>query len=198
MAPAASGLRREWGLEGMFVAGYSGNLGRVHDCETLLGAARLLRKEDGLVFAVVGSGYRFPHVLAAGLPNVAVRGYVPAEQLGEGLAAFDVHIVTLRPEFEGLVVPSKFYGAMAAGRAVIFIGDADGEIARLLREHGCGLTVVQGDAEGLARAIRELRADPDRLRAMGERARAAFEREWDEPIALARWREVIDEASRPE
>jgi len=198
MAPAASGLRREWGLEGMFVAGYSGNLGRVHDCETLLSAARLLQREEGVAFAVVGGGFHVPQVLAQRLANVTVRGYVPEERLGESLAAFDVHLVSLRPEFEGLVVPSKFYGAMAAGRAVIFIGDADGEIARLLREHGCGLTVAQGDAEGLARAIRELRADPDRLRAMGERARAAFEREWDEPIALARWREVIDEASRPE
>ena len=46
------------------------------------------------------------------------------------------------------------------------------------------------------RAIRELRASPDRLLAMGERARAAFEREWDEPIALRRWREVIEEVEK--
>jgi len=197
LVPAASALRREWHLEGMFIAGYSGNLGRVHDCETLLAAARLLRKESELVFAVVGGGFHFPHVLAQRLANVAVRGYVPEEQLGESLAAFDVHIVTLRPEFEGLVVPSKFYGAMAAGRAVIFVGDADGEIARLIKQDGCGLTVAPGDAAGLAGAIRELRADPQRLRAMGARARAAFEREWDEPIALARWRKVIDAAARP-
>ena len=36
-----------------------------------------------------------------------------------------------------------------------------------------------------------LRDSPDKLRAMGARARAAFEREWNEPIALARWREVL-------
>lgn len=197
MMTEAGTLRREWRLESMFIAGYSGNLGRVHDCETLLAAARLLANEPDLVVAFVGGGFHMMRVLATGLPNVAVRGYVPEERLGESLAAFDVHLVTLLPDFEGLIVPSKFYGAMAAGRAVIFVGDLDGEIARLIAAHGCGVTVAPGDAAGLAAAIRDLRASPEKLRAMGERARAAFEREWDEPIALARWREVIEAAARP-
>jgi glycosyltransferase involved in cell wall biosynthesis len=194
MPAGESALRREWGLEGRFIVGYSGNLGRVHDCETLLAAARLLRIEEDIAIAVVGGGHRVPHVAAAGLPNVAVRGYVEDERLGESLGAFDVHLVSLLPQFEGLIVPSKFYGAMAAGRAVIFVGDREGEIARLLAKHECGVTVAPGDGAGLAAAIRELRASPEKLRAMGERARAAFEREWDEPVALARWREVIEEA----
>jgi glycosyltransferase involved in cell wall biosynthesis len=85
---------------------------------------------------------------------------------------------------------------MAAGRPVIFVGEREGEIARLVARHECGLTVAPGDGAGLAAAIRELRASPGKLRAMGERARAAFEREWDEPVALARWREVIAEAEK--
>jgi len=195
MAPEASALRRERGFEGKFVVGYSGNLGRVHDCGTLLAAARLLAGERDVLFSFVGGGFHFARLRAAGLANVQVHGYVPEKQLGESLAACDVHLVTLLPAFEGLIVPSKFYGAAAAGRAVIFIGDADGEIARAIAAHGCGVTVPEGDAAGLAAAIVDLRASPEKLRAMGARARAAFEREWDAPIALARWREVIAEVS---
>ena len=77
---------------------------------------------------------------------------------------------------------------------MIFVGDRDGEIARLIAAHGCGVTVAPGDGAGLAAAIRELRASPEKLRVMGERARAAFEREWNQPIAMARWREIIAEA----
>ena len=190
-APGAGSLRRERGLEGKFVVGYSGNLGRVHDCDTVLAAARLLAGDPGLVFSFIGGGHHFARLRTAGLANISLRGYVPEERLGESLAACDVHLVSLLPAFEGLIVPSKFYTAAAAGRAVIFIGEPDGEIARAITAHGCGLVVAPGDAAGLAGAIRELRASPDRLRAMGERARAAFEREWDKPIALARWREVI-------
>jgi glycosyltransferase involved in cell wall biosynthesis len=198
MAPGVSALRREWGFEGRFVVGYSGNLGRVHDCETLLAAARLLAEEHDVVFSFVGGGFNFPRLLAAELANVSVRGYVPEARLGESLAACDVHLVTLRPAFEGLIVPSKFYGAAAAGRAVIFIGDPDGEIARAVATHGCGVTVAAGDGHGLAAAIRDLRASPEKLRAMGERARAAFEREWNKPVALARWRNVIAEVEKSE
>jgi len=191
MAPGESALRREWGLEGKFVVGYSGNLGRAHDCETLLAAARLLAEERDVVFSFTGGGFHFARLRAAGLANVQVRGYVPEARLGESLAACDVHLVTLLPALEGLIVPSKFYGTAAAGRAVIFVGDADGEIARAIAAHGCGVVVAAGDAAGLAAAIRELRASPEKLRTMGERARAAFEREWDKPIALARCRDAI-------
>ncbi len=142
MAPGASALRGEWGFEGKFVVGYAGNLGRVHDCETLLAAARLLEEEHGVMFSFTGGGFHFPRLRAAGLANVSVRGYVAGGRLGESLAACDVHLVTLLPAFEGLIVPSKFYAAAAAGRAVIFIGDPDGEIARgrgaWLRRDGAG------------------------------------------------------------
>lgn len=195
MAPEASGLRREWGFEGKFVVGYSGNLGRVHDCHTILAAAHMLAGESGVAFSFVGGGFHFPAVRAEGLANVSVRGYVPENRLGESLAACDVHLVTLLPEFEGLIVPSKFYGVAAAGRAVIFVGDPDGEIARAIAAHGCGITVAAGDAAALVAAIQDLRSSPEKLRAMGARARAAFEREWDKPIALARWRDVIAEAA---
>ncbi len=196
MALEASALRREWGLEGKFVVGYAGNLGRVHDCETLLAAARLLAEEREVMFSFTGGGFHFARLRAAGLANVQLRGYVPEARLGESLAACDVHLVTLLPALEGLIVPSKFYGVAAAGRAAIFVGDPDGEIARAIAAHGCGVTVSAGDAAGLAAAIKDLRASPDKIRAMGERARVAFEREWDRPIALARWRDVIVEAEK--
>jgi len=196
MAPGASVLRCEWGLKGKFVVGYAGNLGRAHDVETLLDAARLLEREHDVVFSFTGGGFHFARLREAGLANLQLRGYVPEERLGESLAACDVHLVTLLPAFEGLIVPSKFYGAAAAGRAVIFVGDPDGEIARAIAAHGCGVTVATGNAAGLAAAIQDLRASPGTLRAMEERARAAFEREGEKPIALARWREVIAEVIR--
>jgi colanic acid biosynthesis glycosyl transferase WcaI len=193
MAPGASALRREWGFEGKFVVGYSGNLGRAHDGETLLAAARLLEQESGVLFSFVGGGHYFAQLRAAGLANLQLRGYVPEDRLGESLGAADVHLVTLLPAFEGLIVPSKFYGAAAAGRAVIFVGDPDGEVARAIAAHGCGLAVAAGDAAALAAAIRELRAAPETLRSMGARARTMFDSQYDLKIGVARWRKLVAE-----
>jgi glycosyltransferase involved in cell wall biosynthesis len=90
-----------------------------------------------------------------------------------------------------LIVPSKFYGIAAAGRPAIFIGDGDGEIARLLAKHRCGFAVAQGDGIGLARAGLELAANPKLCQQMGEQARQAFETEFDKPLAVARWERLL-------
>ena len=129
------------------------------------------------------------------LTNVVFQPYQPRDMLGQSLTLPDVHLVSLRAEFEGFVVPSKFYGIAAAGRPCVFIGDADGEIARLLGEGECGLTVPDGDGAALAAAILELRNDPARAQAMGAAARRMFEARFDMPVALARWDAVLAEAA---
>ncbi len=49
-------LRKEWGLDNKFVVGYSGNLGRAHDYQTLLRTAELLRHEHHIIFLIIGGG----------------------------------------------------------------------------------------------------------------------------------------------
>ena len=87
-----------------------------------------------------------------------------------------MHLVSLKPALKGLIVPSKFYSSIAAGRAVIFIGDADGEIARDVARGACGVTVAADDAVGLADAIERLCDDAPACARMGTNARAMFER----------------------
>ncbi|HTY49505.1 MAG TPA: glycosyltransferase family 4 protein [Steroidobacteraceae bacterium] len=176
-----STTRRRHGLDGRFVVGYSGNFGRAHEFDTLLGAARLLAG-DGFTFLMTGGGARWQELRAAaatgGLDNLIFQGYQPAELLGDSLAAADVHLVSLLPALEGLIVPSKVYGILAAGRAVLFIGDTGGDTAQLIREHDCGIAVEVGDSQGMAAQLRALRAAPERLQRMGHNARE---------LALARY-----------
>ena len=107
----------------------------------------------------------------------------------------DVHLVTLRPELEGLVVPSKFYGIAAAGRPTLFIGDPEGEIGTVIRESGCGMAVRQGDVAGLAEAILTLRDNAAPREQMGRNARDVFEAKFDMPIAVERWRRLLDDVA---
>ena len=118
------------------------------------------------------------------------------ERLAESLSAADVHLISLRPELEGLIVPSKFYGVAAAGRASIFIGDGDGEIARTLRRIDGGITVPQGDGSALASAVLALAADPRRCAVMGMNARGAFDQEYDKLLAVKRWSALFTELGR--
>jgi colanic acid biosynthesis glycosyl transferase WcaI len=87
------------------------------------------------------------------------------------------------------------YGIAAAGRPLVYIGDPDGEIARIVARHGVGLTIEPGDADGLASALLEHKQDPENRLAMGERPRALFEAQYDKPIALSKWETVLHEAA---
>jgi glycosyltransferase involved in cell wall biosynthesis len=192
-------LRAAWGLEGRFVACYSGNLGRVHESDTILAAAERLRHEPAVVFLFIGGGNQSERVRAEaerrGLRNVMFQPYQPRELLGQSLTLPDVHLVSLRPEFEGLVVPSKYYGVAAAGRACVFIGDPQGEIAQLISEARSGFTVPPGDGEALTNALLRLRDDPEQCAAMGTAARRQFEARFDKPIAMARWETLLRSAA---
>ncbi len=167
----------------------------MHEFHTLIGAAHGLRLESDIAFLLIGAGAQMVVLEIAakeqGLRNVVFKPYQPRGRLGKSLGAADVHIVTLRPELEGLVVPSKFYGVAAVGRPAIFVGDPDGEIASVIRETECGLCVAQGDVKGLTEAILKLRDDPGAREQMGRNARRAFELRFDRAIAVAAWRSLL-------
>lgn len=188
-------LRRSWGLGDSFVVGYSGNLGRVHDMETIGRAIEGFRGDPGVVFVFIGggSGYRALEDRLAGSAagSVQFRPYQPRDFLHLSLSAPDVHLVSLAPEMEGLAFASKLYGVLAAGRPVVFIGARDSEVARLIEEADCGIPVEAGDSESLAAAILRLKKDPELRADMGRRARALFERDFDQSVALGRWKALL-------
>lgn len=195
-------LRKAWGLADKLVVGYSGNLGRAHDVETILSAMQhLVAMQHGpaphVAWLFIGGGAQTP-ALEAGLAQVSrsdvlIKPYQPREKLAESLSVADVHLVSLKPELEGLIVPSKIYGVMAAGRPCIFIGDPDGEVGRLITQHGIGLVVRVGDGKALADAILHLAQSPDIRRAMGETARVVFDSEFDSSVATERWCQLLAE-----
>jgi glycosyltransferase involved in cell wall biosynthesis len=196
VAPGENRLRREWGLEGKFVVMYSGNLGVSHAFAELLDAAEILARDDDVRFLFVGGGARFREVREEGerrgLSNLLFRPYQDASVLSESLSAGDVHYVSLREGFEGLVVPSKAYGILAAGRPILYQGTGRGEIARMVGEEGTGVVVPPGDGEALARAILRFRDDPALLRRTGEEARRSALGRHSAAEALERYRRVVE------
>jgi glycosyltransferase involved in cell wall biosynthesis len=190
--PLGSGQRNpfaeEHGLAGRFVVLFSGNLGRVNDFDTPLEAARLLKGREEILFVFVGEGTKAGEVAdfvsRHGLRNVRLLPYQPRENLLYSLAAGRAHLVTLAPGLAGLSVPSKTYGILAAGRPVLFVGDTQSDIARLVAEHGCGAVAATGDAAGLAHTIAAWADDPSETERMGRIARTLFESRFDRPHAV--------------
>ncbi|HEX8253422.1 MAG TPA: glycosyltransferase family 4 protein [Thermoanaerobaculia bacterium] len=176
-----------------FAIGYSGNLGRAHEFDTILGAMRML---PVVRFVFTGGGAQFEAVKRAASANAEFRPYVAREQLSASLSSVDAHLVSLQPALEGLIVPSKFYGILAVARPVIFIGARDGELARIIEEHRCGIVIAPGDVEGLARGIAALAADREAAAEMGRRGRELYLSRFAPAHAFAAWERLLMEAAR--
>lgn len=196
LSAAASRLRKRLGLEARFVVAYSGNLGRAHDVETLLEAAVLLSQDPQVVFLMIGGGVNMrlleTRARERELTNFCFLPYQPRDSLPDSLAAGDVHLASLLPALEGLIVPSKLYGILAAGRPVVFVGDPDGELSRVIREAGVGLSVACGDAQGLRDALCSLRDDETVRERLGMRARQLLEERYTLRAAVGRWEELLN------
>jgi len=197
IAPAANPLRRAWGLADKFVFGYSGNLGRAHEFRTVLAAAERLRDDARFVFLMIGGGKRF-HELKRIVTQRSLNGsfrfmpYQGRAELPYSLGVPDAHWLSLDPRLEGLIVPSKFYGIVAAGKPIVVIGDNDGELGALVQQYGFGFAVAPGDADALVDALRRMARQPEVVAQMGARARATLEAQFGRQRGLARWRQLLD------
>jgi glycosyltransferase involved in cell wall biosynthesis len=197
IAPLNNPLRREWGLADRFVIGYSGNLGRAHEFETVLAAAEQLRSDQRLCFLFIGGGRNFAELARSASERrvdhlFRFLPYQDRKVLKLSLGVPDVHLISLKPELEGLIVPSKLYGIAAAGRPIMAIAASEGEVGRLVRRHGCGVVIEPGEEELLAETIRELSVNTSRLAEMGHRARAMLDGEFTRRHAFERWRRLIE------
>lgn len=195
LAAGANPLRRDWGLEGKFVVGYSGNLGRAHDWRTLLEVATELRERDDIRFLLVGGGRGQQAFVAAararGLDNVLLKPYQPRERLAHSLTLPDLHWLSLHPALEGCIFPSKWYGILASGRPALFVGDTRGELSMALSEIGSGLAVSPGDIDSTRTFIEKLASDASSATEMGRLARAYLETRNTRQAALKRWESLL-------
>lgn len=177
-----------------FVVMHSGNMGHSQDLDLLLDAAARLGGEAGIRFVLVGDGARRAHLGARAhrenLANVAFLPYQDSARLSESLGAGDLHYVSLLPAYAGLIVPSKIYGILAAGRPVLSTLPPECGLAGLVRETGCGIACVP-EAAALAEAIRGARTRRDELPGMGRRARAVFEEIGTRRRAVGRYARLI-------
>lgn len=177
-----------------FVAMHAGNLGFYGAWDTLLKAAEILRNENaGLVF--VGDGANRAQLQASvnGTSNVRFLPFRPVEQVPHVMRAGDIHIVTIRRGLEGVVVPSKLYSILAAGRPVLAVAAEESDAARIVRESGCGIAVDPDEPAAVAGAIRELRDNPARLAQMGRRARETANK-YARVSELQKFAGIIEEA----
>jgi len=135
----------------------------------------VLEQVPGTRLALVGDGPAREDLQAhfAGTKTNFV-GYLKGEQLSQAYASADMFVFPSAMETFGLVVVE----AMAAGLPVV--ASRVGGVGDVVREGINGYSFESGDIPALVEGVRALAADPVRMKAMGQSARAFAETQsWD-------------------
>jgi colanic acid biosynthesis glycosyl transferase WcaI len=189
--PAPNGFTHEHGLDGRFVVTYAGNLGPAQGLDALLDASRLLADVPEVLVVLVGGGTLWTafaqRIVQQHLNNVRLIAVQPFSRVPEIYGASDLNVVMLASSTGSDAVPSKVYRIMSCGKAVLAATEATSDLAALVREAGCGLTVPQDDPAAIAQAIRQACADRPALERMGQAGRRHVAANYARPIVTARY-----------
>jgi|SRR5579863_602494 len=157
-----------------FVLLHAGNIGFYGAWQTLIGAAKQLAG-DGVGLVFVGEGAQRAQVEAAaqGISNIRFLPFFPGHQIPSVLAAADAHLITIKRGLEGVVVPSKMYGILAAGKPMVAVAPRETDAVTLGEKAGFSVCADPDKPDQLASLVRELSRHPERVQRMGQAALAA-------------------------
>jgi glycosyltransferase involved in cell wall biosynthesis len=192
---------KAFNLVDTFTVLYSGNMGRCHDMDTILEAARLLQQEP-IQFVFIGNGAKHEAMRSQasqlGLKNCQFLPYQNKQNLPYSLTACDLSLVSIRPGMEGLVAPSKLYAALAAGRPVAVICEQHSYLREIVTDAGCGEGFNNGDADGLVAFIQCLATDSQLVKQMGEAGRHYLQSHFTPDVIAKQYSKLLCEAALDE
>jgi colanic acid biosynthesis glycosyl transferase WcaI len=176
-----------------FVVVHAGNLGFYGAWDTLITAARTLASDGvGLVFVGDGAQRAQIEATAAGAENIRFLDFFPASKIPSVLAAADAHIITVKRGLEGVVVPSKMYGILAAGKPIVAVAPTETDAVSLGVRRGFAVASDPDKPGELVSAVRVLAGDAEKTKRMGQAARAAAP-DYDRVKELQKFVEVLDD-----
>jgi glycosyltransferase involved in cell wall biosynthesis len=188
-------------LSDRFVVLYLGNLGYGHPTSTITRAAEDLAKDGDVTFLFVGGGVRYPglaeEVRRRKLDDVVLRGYVPKDTTPSVLAGAGCALISLDDGSRGIMSPCKLHGALASGVPVVYVGPVGTNVDEAIERYTCGISLRQGDADGLVDAVRRLRDDPELAAELSSNARRAFEDAYCDERTLPLFDEVFEQVREP-
>ncbi len=180
MTHAENRFRTIHDLENKSVVMYSGNFALYYPFEEIVDAAvHFDASRDDVRFVFIGHGRKLSwlkeEVEKRGLRNVQFLPYQPFSELSESLGAADIHLVCMDSRIAGIVVPSKIYGVLAAGRPALFMGPRSSEAAMLIEEYQCGAIIDANEEGELISCLEAWLGDEELRKLAGKRARKAAE-----------------------
>ncbi|GHT83472.1 hypothetical protein FACS1894137_04640 [Spirochaetia bacterium] len=176
---------------------YSGTIGKAHQFEEFVLLARELRRRDASVaFCFAGRGnclQELHEMVTADDSNITFAGFIDEKILPLRLSAADIHLISLRQGWEGIVVPSKFFGSLAAGRPLLYCGTQDSCIAKWINDENLGFIVTMNTIHGIADKLETVCQNKKLLQKMQEHAFSFYQQHFSKKMQWEKWDKSLRE-----
>ena len=201
VAKSENSLIKELGLNAdTFKTVYAGNLGKAQGIGMLAQAAKLMSGERDTEFVVFGDGAEKEtlerEIKENSLDNIKLFPLQPPEKIAQVYSLGDVCVVACKKGTGKGAFPSKTVSVMAAGSPVLAAFDNDSELCKIVKEYAIGEVCEPENAEEFVKALKSLKADRDKLRQMGEKARELAVARFSKEKCTALYVEAINDACK--
>ena len=180
-----------FGREAALTLLYSGNMGKAHHFHLFLDLARRVSQlHPGIVFCFACRGNREKELKASIQPNdlnIRLAPFADESDLEKRLNSADIHLLSLQQEWEGIVLPSKFFGSLAVGKPVLYAGPKNSSIARWVEAFDVGLVLTPENLEEVAQALVTLADDRKQIEQWQYRALRAYELNFSKKRVMDQW-----------
>ncbi|MBR0457735.1 MAG: glycosyltransferase family 4 protein [Victivallales bacterium] len=199
LPPVDPGIRKELFGNAKLALLYSGTIGYAHDIHPFIELARECRKRNldvGFCFAGYGNKYQQQTAcLTEEDTNIRLASFLREGELLPRLASADIHLISLRENWDGIVVPSKCFGAFATGRPVLFSGPEDCSLTQYCRDYDIGFQFDRNHIPEVADRLANLLQHPEKLTEMQQRALQTYQEHFSRKVIVSQWLELLKDTT---
>lgn len=180
---------------------YSGTIGNAHEFDNFLRLARNLKKRNGSIhFCFAGFGSRLDDLksqITAEDTNITFAGFVKNDiDLERRLSSTDIMLISLKEDWVGISVPSKYFGALACGKPVIFSGSKSSSLSIWTREYKVGFHVSEDNMTEIEDWLCMLSENVSALNEMKENAFNIYQSCFSKKAICDNWSKLLEETTK--
>ena len=127
--------------------------------------------------------------------NITLLGYLANDVFEIVLQSADMHFISLRDGFEGIMVPSKLYSSLAIGKPILFEGNKQSEVARVIEKFNCGLYVPHLNQEKMIDQLNRLIQEKENIKGLGANARESYISHFHSSVFCEKYLQTIQTSS---
>lgn len=169
---------------------YGGNLGVSQGLSFLLEIFKAYKNSPNIKFLIVGEGTWFNRldrfIIEGNYKNAILLKRVSPDDFKEMLIASDIGMIFLNPKFTIPNFPSRLTSYLEVGLPVITCTDNITDIGDIVESAQCGYKVISGDIKSFQKAIRNILAEPEKLKIFSCNSRKLFLREYTTLLSYQR------------